>query len=50
MNRKEMIAAIISDLESLRAKGTFAKYAIEENLAFFEAMRSSGSGKCTCNL
>ena len=40
MNRKEMIAAIISDLESLRAKGTFAKYAIEENLAFFEAMRS----------
>lgn len=41
MNRKEMIAVIIRDLELLREKESFAGYAIDENLAFFKASQSA---------
>ncbi len=36
-----MIAAIIRDLDLLREKGSFAGYAVDENLAFFKASQSA---------
>ena len=41
MNRKEIIDHVLNDLRSLKGKGSFHnQYALDENIAFFEANRS----------